>query len=611
MGDPGGWVASPPLSRVIGPSSHNSIETVTAHDSEYTSANSQRESGRKATPIVPRNGESSIRLTRQIRRVVVSLCVRYIILIAMTTVVFSDVEDMFAMKTTATPWAVAVVYSGIGPKPAAFFRYVFHSWYDPNFLMTVETNPGPIINRATQNVDIEDLGLYLELVVEPSVHPSECDSNFLVCIELNPGPGPKDNGKDKDKKSSAKGQGRKKRNDGKNGDLKRAISDVHAQLSSDPTSLRIAELEKQLKLLRLEKQFAVEEHAETIESDAATKTLNASMAFIRAEQELATLVAPAKDPELKDKQRDFVFKTEILSQNLSEVLEVADNTFTSCAGLLESGSVMGMSRFLPNNWAPLSRTYSSGPSYFRSVLSKDLSGWESSILISEIPTSKVNYKLEASPAMGYAICATSALVTKCVQPKLDWQGVKTFAGICAVGGIANTVLEWQTYVTRVQFRAVAVDSQDFVEDFRDTPDRESSTRLCDRVVKLLPFVVCYLIDGSVVLSFDPQTAQLWTWSNSTVGYLLGAIATDENRRFKPLYVSERMYLTSINRRTLLVNQYDKARAIERMNKMLENNDRICENARTFVYTAQSLYVDTFRMAAAQLSQDPYTPAKDF
>jgi hypothetical protein len=292
----------------------------------------------------------------------------------------------------------------------------------------------------------------------------------------------------------------------------------------------------------------------------------------------------------------------------------ATSSFYQNFDALEEGRPSGVAMFMPSSMASLTRNYViSGSGRWSSysgvlpIAAADCAGWEESVLISDFAPPLAQSKLSMSTQSKAAVFGACTLAGSVIGG-----GSRIKAGIAgyALGFSSSVLCDFMTYITHAELRALVTKKFGASKDTRPVADRVLDTSLDDTLVELRPFVVLTLVCGAKVLSFDPTTTNLYGWSAST-HCMLGVVATDQNRRFRPLTISTVLFTESVSRRTLTSSVFDKARAVERVNKILENCDRKGEEHRMLLYSGISIFKDTLTFVTALLNRAPHTQPQDF
>lgn len=191
-------------------------------------------------------------------------------------------------------------------------------------------------------------------------------------------------------------------------------------------------------------------------------------------------------------------------------------------------------------------------------------------------------------------------------------GLGSFLGWSAMAGATLTMIDFMTYVKKAVLRAAIVDviDRDNREDPRPLDDVLLGPALSDRLLKVSFFVELTLMDGAKILSFDPTAFNLYNFMESK--YLaLGCLATDENRIFKDLWISEHMYSTVVSRHSLIETEFEKARAVARISKLLSQTPDFFEDHDIRFQTGDGVYTSTLRFATLMVTKDPYKMPADF
>jgi hypothetical protein len=89
------------------------------------------------------------------------------------------------------------------------------------------------------------------------------------------------------------------------------------------------------------------------------------------------------------------------------------------------------------------------------------------------------------------------------------------------------------------------------------------------------------------------------------------LATDENRIFKDLWISEHMYSTVVSRHSLIETEFEKARAVARISKLLSQTPDFFEDHDIRFQTGDGVYTSTLRFATLMVTKDPYKMPVDF
>ena len=296
--------------------------------------------------------------------------------------------------------------------------------------------------------------------------------------------------------------------------------------------------------------------------------------------------------------------------------EVPDSTTPFLLNLpdLLKGESRGLGWFLPASVAPLTRTYLAtnlSYSYTDTILrpKADFRGWKDSVLISDFSSTHTLNNISSSLVLTSAVggLAGAASYIPSLVPAASTLSKIKFVGTTALVATAClAALEWSRYVVKAELRAIEVDRYCQPEDSRPMGDRALSSQVADTLVSFQPFMVFTLTTGDRIFSFDPSLAGLVDWAESK-HKVLGCVNHDATRRFRRILISSTLYCESVSRRTITTTVYDKARAIERVNKILENCDRVAECHDTVLSTGTFVFKDTLQFVSALLTRDPHTP----
>lgn len=189
-------------------------------------------------------------------------------------------------------------------------------------------------------------------------------------------------------------------------------------------------------------------------------------------------------------------------------------------------------------------------------------------------------------------------------------------GVAAVGAGAIAVgmtlfNDIATMIKGAVLRGVVTDVMVPTTDSRPRDDVISNGKLLqDRLLKISLFVEITLLDGTKMLSFDPILFNLFNWTKSRF-YAMGCLATDDNKQFQDIWISEHQYLTAVSRHSLVVTHFEQSRAVSRIHKLLEMNGAFTENHRLRNLTGDGIFSGTLRFASLMVTKDPYTSCKDF
>lgn len=361
--------------------------------------------------------------------------------------------------------------------------------------------------------------------------------------------------------------------------------------------------------------------------ESATRRANLEIERLRAEQELLSL-QPTQENEVDilNKRAD-AYEAErkarvrmMETEQINIFKESSDTPFSSNFDLLREGQPTGLSQyFLPSCFVPNNKHYilQGGPStyiYTGAIRAEaeDFEGWEESLLVAELSGSKLNKviatRATAKFALGVATGVTVGAITR--SPKSI---IGSLASTAAVSGLASTVLtmaDASTLSKKVELRARVRKITGRNNDTRPLEDRQNEALAPDRLVELDFFVVVHTISGHTIISFDPVFFGLFELTKSTY-YTMGVIATDENREFRTMTISETMFYHSVSRHSLPVSEFQKKRAIERILKILEMDPKFNEDHSVRFDVGRGVYEDTLHFASLVVTKDAYNRPSTF
>lgn len=424
-------------------------------------------------------------------------------------------------------------------------------------------------------------------------------------------------------------------------------------------SLLDAQLNTARKALLLEEAEEFGEDRFSVES--TTKRARLEIERLQAEKELLSL-QPTEETELdklnksadayeaERKARVRMMETEQI--NIFTTSE--DTPFSQNFDRLRTGKPIGLSQyFLPTCFVPNNKHYilDGGPStyiYTGAIRAEhaEFEGWEKSLLIAELRSKDLNKviatRATARFAVGVATGVTLGVVAASLVKKLGVANdsanyemsytdnpladianeyvkatTKAVAGTVAttavVSGVASTILTMADAATlskKVELRARVRKITGRTNDTRPLEDRQNEAIAPDRLVELDFFVVVHTVSGHTIISFDPVFFGLFELTKSSY-YTLGVIATDENREFRTMTISEAMFYHSVSRHSLPVSEFQKKRAIERILKILEMDPKFNEDHQVRFDIGRGVYEDTLHFASLVVTKDAYNRPSTF
>lgn len=388
---------------------------------------------------------------------------------------------------------------------------------------------------------------------------------------------------------------------------------------------------KQLDLMKLKYEAAklvqadsdLEQDFDQQQQDKDLAKLKSEIDYFEAELKLAKL-KEKKEPTSEDLMNEQMasddvaekFRKHMAGKSRScDVFEFKDTPFVkNLPALIEGYPASTLSSVLPSQWRAHSYEYTFGPSGCSGahiMPESMMTGWSDTILISDFSPSKANYHFLGYDGTITAVAGvTGGLIASQVRKTSWWSAATVMASSVLMGSVASSLAHFSTLIKTCELRAAVISVEDLDDDNRPYADRVDTCYMTDRLAILQPFVVYRLVTGQIVISFDASVAGLSTWSESLYK-VLGVVTTDVNKHFRKLAVSENMIVEAINRRSLVVSAFEKARAVERMHKLLENQNRLSDSLSLLLYTGHSLYKDSLSLVAALVTRDPHTPPSDF
>jgi len=412
-------------------------------------------------------------------------------------------------------------------------------------------------------------------------------------------------------------------------------AEVIDSLGEDLLSGELFDLEAKRKIVELQKYLKSEElTAETLPIMAKAKKIKEKINVVRnrieyltAVEEFHALMAGPKPQSQLELEEHKVAEHKAMAacqrywnglSEPSQTFSVEDTNFLTNFSLLEEGQACGVNKFLPGSMAPLDRTYYVGEEYdslqynLPHVSSFDVQGWkEGSILISEFDAGVLTcFGDQSLAAQAGVSVATTAVVLGNFRYRGIVEGLKAAGGACLASTAYSAYCAWRGLVTHAELRALVVDVAQAGPDYRSKADKENVEISADSIATLRPFMVFDLAGGAKIISFDPSVAGLDNWALSR-NKVLRIFSSDWNRRFAPLHVSNILYTEAVSRRTIVTTEFDQARAVERVSKILENCDHVSEDHKLMLATGNSVFKDTLRIVTGVVTRDPHLHPRDF
>lgn len=408
--------------------------------------------------------------------------------------------------------------------------------------------------------------------------------------------------------------------------------------------IEILGMEIKIDQLRNEKKLA-EEGIQTlkvqVEKQGLKRTLNQKKTLniedvikkIKLENELEELTKDVSEErkDLNDRLKALQFaeeEREIAAREqcttVPEIFDVPDQClpfFANYEELVEGSPLNGLSMFLPAGFRAHCRNYRiKGTGSMLTSMSDchttdacDVEGWKDTMIICELTPDKVaqavsrRFATTTSSTFGFGL-GIMAMRTGSIR-----QGAGMLAAGSLASGLVTTMCDLATMIKGAKLRAFASEIRDNsqMEDSRPFDDVKMAGILPDdRLIKLKFFVELTLLDGSTILSFDPVTSKLFHWTKSSF-YALGVLATDDNRRFADLWISEHQFTTAVSRHSLVVTEFEKSRAVSRIHKLLEMNPTFSEYHDLRFSTGEGIFTATLRFAALVVTKDPFRTPQAF
>lgn len=386
------------------------------------------------------------------------------------------------------------------------------------------------------------------------------------------------------------------------------------QLCDQGVELLKAELEKQ----NLEHQLKLGQ------LHAGQETLaNLKLVAELAEFEDSRTVLEEREAKLLEKEKGWELDAREESKRVAEIFTVNRTTpfFKNFDMLGEGVPCSGMSMFLPAQFRAMNRSFKiagtgSGLSSYvdcGDVDAEDVKGWEQSLLICELPWQQVGMAVEKTWKVSAAMSTTGALTGALVRNQSIATASKILAATSLMAGVVHTAINLASHIKGAKLRAMVLESLN-TEDFADTRPREdviaAGAKLHDRLLRIRLFVELTLLDGATVLCFDPVAMRLFNWTKSSF-YMMGCLATDDNKKFRDFWISEHQYLTTVSRHSLVVSEFEKSKAVSRIHKLLEMTPAFDEQHEIRFLTGEGIYTATLRFATLVVTKDPYRNPSDF
>jgi len=336
-------------------------------------------------------------------------------------------------------------------------------------------------------------------------------------------------------------------------------------------------------------------------------------------------VLEQREKEYLDNQRLADLDAKCLAEEVPEIFSVHDNIFRDnldwlCQGLPVSGLV---SMFLPQSLTATHKSWriKGTGSRFSSftdcndVEAQDVDGWQDSMFICELPQDKLASSVEQTWKYWAAASSSSAVLgATCWKMNTGWAtALKAVAATSTAVGVATAALVMSSYIKGAKLRAVVMDIVDS-KKFPDARPREdlisAGPLLDDRLIKIRLFAELTLMDGSIVLCFDPVALRLFSWTKSNF-YALGVLATEDNKTFIDFWISEQQFHTAVSRHSLVVSEFEKSKSVARMTKLLEMTPAFNEAHGIRFQTGEGIFTATLRFATLVVNKDPYRDPSDF